>query len=137
MIKTYESTHVSGALRATLSSAEVAGIAGISLRQLQVWEEQRVALAGRSGRFRVYGPDQALFVVVLAELRQRGMSFQRLRRIAPQMRVVLNEWRAWEELPSRRLFLLTTGSKVCVADSPNKTCDLVSNMFKPLLCVDV
>jgi hypothetical protein len=120
-----------------LTSAEVAGVAGISLRQLQVWEEERVAVAGRQGRFRIYNLEQALFVVVLAELRQRGMSFQKLRHLAPQIRLTLNEWRAWELGQNRRLFLLTTGTKVYVADDPNKTCDLVSNIFKPLLCVNL
>ncbi len=73
-----------------------AKLAGVSLRQLQIWEENRVAVASRSGRVRLYTASQALFVVIVAELRKRGLSFQRLRslsgarggRARPRRRVV-------------------------------------------------
>ena len=67
-------------------TAEVAKLAGVSLRQLQVWEEKQVVIASRSGRVRLYTASQAFFVVVLAELRRRGLSFQRLRRISAALR---------------------------------------------------
>jgi DNA-binding transcriptional MerR regulator len=53
-------------------TTEVAKIDGVSLRQLQLWEERRVAIASRSGRVRLYTASQALFVIVIAELRSRG-----------------------------------------------------------------
>ena len=47
-------------------TSEVARFAEVTLRQLQVWEEKRVAVASRSGRVRLYTPSQALFVIVVA-----------------------------------------------------------------------
>ena len=72
-------------------TAEVAKLAEVSLRQLQLWEERRVAIASRSGRVRLYTASQALFVIVVAELRRRGLSFQRLRRLSTALRQLLDD----------------------------------------------
>src|ERR1039458_3060179 len=72
-------------------TTEVAKIAGVSLRQLQLWEERRVAIASRSGRVRLYTASQALFVIVIAELRRRGLSFQRLCRLSAALRQLLED----------------------------------------------
>lgn len=116
---------------------EVARFAGVSLRQLQVWEENRVAVASRSGRVRLYSASQALFVVVVAELRRRGLSFQRLRRLSIPLRQLLADHGIVEGQPNLRAFLLTDGRQIQFADSPNKTCELVSNFFRPIVCVNL
>ncbi len=118
-------------------TAEVARIAEVSLRQLQIWEEKRVAVASRRGRARAYDATQAIFVVVFAELRRRGLSFQRLQRVARELRQLLVEQRVADIDCHRQVFLLTDGRHVQFADSPNKTCELVSNFFRPIVCVNV
>ncbi len=118
-------------------TSELARIAEVSLRQLQVWEEKRVAVASRCGRVRIYDATQAIFVVVCAELRRRGLSFQRLKRVAGELRQILADHRVTEMAVHREAFLLTDGRRVQFADSPNKTCDLVSNLFRPIVCVNV
>ena len=118
-------------------TAEVARLAGVSLRQLQVWEEKRVAAASRSGRVRLYTASQALFVVVVAELRRRGLSFQRLRRLSVVLRQMLADHRIDEHASIPCAFILTDGRQVQFADSPNKTCELVSNFFRPIVCINV
>jgi DNA-binding transcriptional MerR regulator len=118
-------------------TAEVAKLAGVSLRQLQVWEEKRVAVASRSGRVRLYTASQALFVVVVGELRRRGLSFQRLRRLSILLRQLLVDHGIVERRPSLCAFLLTDGRQIQFADSPNKTCELVSNFFRPIVCVNL
>lgn len=118
-------------------TAEVARIAEVSLRQLQIWEEKRVAVASRRGRVRIYDATQALFVVVCAELRRRGLSFQRLKRVAAELRRILVDHRVAEMADHRQVFLLTDGRRIQFADSPNKTCELVSNLFRPFVCVNV
>jgi len=118
-------------------TAEVARVVEVSLRQLQIWEEKRVAIASRRGRVRIYDATQALFVVVCAELRRRGLSFQRLKRVAAELRRILVDHRLAEIAGHRHVFLLTDGRRVHFADSPNKTCELVSNLFRPCICVNV
>src|SRR5262249_40583822 len=107
-------------------TAEVAKLADVSLRQLQLWEERRVAIASRSGRVRLYTASQALFVIVIAELRKRGLSLQRLGRLSIALRQLLQDH---EVVAGRRAsaFVLTDGRQVQFADSPNKTLELVSN----------
>ena len=117
-------------------TAEVARFAEVTLRQLQVWEEKRVAVASRSGRVRLYTPSQALFVTVVAEVRRRGLSLQRLRRISIALRQLLDDH---EVVSSRQAcaFVLTDGRQVQFADSPNKTLELVSNFFRPIVCINL
>jgi DNA-binding transcriptional MerR regulator len=117
-------------------TSEVARFAEVTLRQLQVWEEKRIAVASRAGRVRVYSVSQALFVIVVAELRRRGLSLQRLTRLATALRQLLED----HEVVGRRhafAFILTDGRQVQFADSPNKTLDLVSNFFRPIVGVSL
>jgi DNA-binding transcriptional MerR regulator len=119
-------------------TAQVAKLAEVSLRQLQLWEERRVAIASRSGRVRLYTASQALFVIVIAELRRRGLSFQRLRQLSGALRELLED----QDLLNRRLsplhaFILTDGRRIQFADSPNKTLEFVSNFSRPIVCVSV
>ena len=118
-------------------TADVARIAELSLRQLQLWEERRVAVASRHGRVRVYDATQTLFVLLAAELRQRGISFQKLRRVSGTMRDQLVEQRLTEIAGQRQIFLLTDGRHLQFADSPNKIGELVSNFFEPFVCINV
>jgi DNA-binding transcriptional MerR regulator len=118
-------------------TAEVAKLAGVSLRQLQIWEEKRVAIASRSGRVRLYTSSQALFVIIVAELRKRGLSFQRLRGLSGALRQLLAD-HGIEGRPSNHYsFILTDGRQVQFADSPNKTCEHVSNFYRPIVCVSL
>ncbi len=118
-------------------TAEVAKLADVSLRQLQVWEEKRVAVASRAGRVRLYTASQALFVIVVAELRRRGLSFQRLRRLSVVLRQMLLDHGIDERRSSLCAFILTDGRQIQFADSPNKTCELVSNFSRPIVCINL
>jgi DNA-binding transcriptional MerR regulator len=118
-------------------TTDVARIAEVSLRQLQLWEERRVVIASRQGRVRVYDTTQTMFVVLAAELRRRGMSFQKLRRLSGSLLEFLIEHRLAEISGQRQVFLLTDGRHVQFADSPNKTCELVSNFFQPVVCINL
>jgi DNA-binding transcriptional MerR regulator len=119
-------------------TTEVAKIDGVSLRQLQLWEERRVAIASRSGRVRLYTASQALFVIVIAELRSRGLSFQRLCRLSAALRQLLEDHELFGIRPPLvHAFILTDGRQVQFADSPNKTLELVSNFFRPFVCVNL
>ena len=116
-------------------TAEVARLADVSLRQLQMWEEKRIAIASRERRVRRYSVSQALFVMVLAELlRRRGLSSQRLRRLSVVVRQALSDHGVHS---GRCAFLLTDGKNVQFANSQNQTCEIVSNFSKPILCVNV
>ena len=63
------------------TSGEVAEISGVSLRQLQWWDEQNVVSPKQDGHRRVYEPHEVVEVSVIAELRRKGFSLQRIRRV--------------------------------------------------------
>ncbi len=69
----------------TIGSGELANLAGVSLRQLQWWDEQGVVrprrIKGSNGRTRDYSGDQIASVVSLAKLRCVGISLQRCRKL--------------------------------------------------------
>jgi DNA-binding transcriptional MerR regulator len=118
-------------------TGEVASLAGVSLRQLQIWEEKRVAVASRSGRVRLYTASQTLFVIIVAELRKRGLSFQRLRGLSEALRQLRADHGIEGRPSSDDAFVLTDGHRIQFADSPNKTCELVSNFSRPIVCLNV
>src|ERR1041385_38594 len=63
------------------TTAQVARIASVSLRQLQWWDEQGVVSPRQDMYGRAYTRDQVFAVMVLAELRRREFSLQKLRRV--------------------------------------------------------
>ena len=63
------------------TSTDVARICGVSLRQLQWWDERSVVSPRQDGHKRVYLPQEVLEVSVIAELRRKGFSLQKIRRV--------------------------------------------------------
>src|SRR5436309_12993519 len=63
------------------TSTDVARIAGVSLRQLQWWDERNVVSPRQEGHRRVYFPQEVVEVSVIAELRRKGFSLQKIRRV--------------------------------------------------------
>jgi DNA-binding transcriptional MerR regulator len=116
----------------------VARLAEVTLRQLQLWEERGVAIASRSGRVRLYTVSQAIFIVVIAELRRRGLSFQRISRLSSALRALLADHELAGMRPlAPQTFILTDGRHIHFCDSSNKTLELVSNFSRPSVCVNL
>src|ERR1700682_6838206 len=65
----------------TFSSSDVSRIAQVSLRQLQWWDERKVVSPRHEGHKRVYQPAEVIEITVIAELRRKGFSLQKIRRV--------------------------------------------------------
>src|SRR2546428_9968390 len=65
----------------TFSSSEVSDIAQVSLRQLQWWDERKVVSPRHEGHKRIYLPQEVIEITVIAELRRKGFSLQKIRRV--------------------------------------------------------
>src|SRR6266700_307608 len=65
----------------TYSSVEVSSIAAVSLRQLQWWDERKVVSPRHEGHRRIYFPAEVIEITVIAELRRKGFSLQKIRRV--------------------------------------------------------
>src|SRR5437899_10825208 len=82
MFKTRKPRSVSPASgNGAYASSDVARISGVSLRQLQWWDEQHVVSPRHEGHKRVYLPNEVIEVTVIAELRPKGLSLQKTRRV--------------------------------------------------------
>jgi DNA-binding transcriptional MerR regulator len=83
-------------LKKLYTSREVAGLTGLSARQLQWWDARRLFTAAKAaqrtakGGFteRRYTPLDVLELQVLADLRRRGFSIPRLRRLLDTLKDV-------------------------------------------------
>lgn len=81
-------------LKNTYSAREVAGLTGLTARQLQWWDERRLfasAVAPKrtaAGGFteRRYTPVDLLELMVLADLRRHGVSVRRIRQLLETLR---------------------------------------------------
>jgi len=62
------------------TSNEVMVLTGITARQLQWWDE-RALWSRTSGHRRIYTWDELVTVAVICQLRRRGFSLQRMRRV--------------------------------------------------------
>jgi len=65
----------------TYTSSDVSDIAQVSLRQLQWWDERKVVSPQHEGHKRVYQSAEVIEITVIAELRRKGFSLQKIRRV--------------------------------------------------------
>ncbi len=63
------------------TSNDVIALTGISARQLQWWDERGIVAPGRQGHRRIYTWDKLVTVAVICQLRRRGFSLQRMRKV--------------------------------------------------------
>jgi len=56
-------------------------LTGITARQLQWWDERGIVVPARQGRRRLYSMEDLSEVAVICELRDRGFSLQRVRKV--------------------------------------------------------
>jgi DNA-binding transcriptional MerR regulator len=121
----------------TYSSSEVAEVAGVSLRQLQWWDERRVVSPRQEGHRRVYFPVEVIEITVIAELRRKGFSLQKVRRV---LRFLQREMgRRLAEVPqsSSQLHLVTNGKSIYLEDQHDRIIDILKNARQPMFVVCV
>ena len=99
------------AYKTPFGSAHIAALAGVSLRQLQWWDEKRVARPLHIGHKRIYSDDVAALVIVLSELRRKGFSLQQCRRLRDKIAKLLNLARSRNE----NVYLITDGKSAALA----------------------
>src|SRR5215212_11006901 len=81
MFKTKKTRPESSSPDKNYTSSDVSRIAGVSLRQLQWWDERKVVSPRHEGHKRVYAPEEVVEITVIAELRRKGFSLQKIRRV--------------------------------------------------------
>ena len=118
-------------------SSDVAPICGISLRQLRWWDEQNVVSPRHYGRKRVYLPNEAIEVTVIAELRRKNFSLQKIRRVLRYLQREMGN-RLSDALSSEsEVHLLTDGKSIYLEESRDRIIDLLKNAKQPMFLVCV
>jgi DNA-binding transcriptional MerR regulator len=121
----------------TYRSTEVARLAQVTLRQLQWWDERKVVMPRHEGHKRVYQLRETVEIMMIAELRRKGLPLQRIRRV---LRLLQREMgRRLENLLSldSQCHLLTDGKSVYWEDQPERVIDLLKGAQEPMFLVCV
>jgi DNA-binding transcriptional MerR regulator len=115
----------------------VARICGVSLRQLQWWDERNVVSPRQDGHRRVYLPEEVVEVSVIAELRRKGFSLQKIRRVLRFLQKDVGK-RLSEALASDSdIHLLTDGKTIYLEEAPDRIVDVMKNARQPMFLVCV
>jgi DNA-binding transcriptional MerR regulator len=122
-------------MRLTFTSREVVALTDISPRQLQWWDEQGIVVPGREGHCRVYSLDDLAEIAVICELRQRGFSLQKIRRVIRFVQKELGQRLVETVAAASEYHLLTDGRHIYLEDSARGVVDVLKNARQPMLTV--
>ena len=117
------------------TSNEVVALTGITPRQLQWWDEQRIVVPEREGHRRLYSFDAVAEIAIINQLRARGFSLQKIRKV---MRVLQREMGGkLAQVAQRRSewHLLTDGRTIFLEDSAHRIVDALRNARQPMLAI--
>src|SRR6202161_3536728 len=137
MLKARKARPLSAADAQGYNSTEVARIWGVSLRQLQWWDERSVVSPRQDGHKRVYLPQEVLEVSVIAELRRKGFSLQKIRRVVRFLQKDMGK-RLSDALKSEsEIHLLTDGKSIYLEEAPDRIVDLLKGAKQAMFLVCV
>jgi DNA-binding transcriptional MerR regulator len=121
----------------TFASSDVARIAGVSLRQLQWWDERKVVSPRHEGHKRVYTPEEVVEITVIAELRRKGFSLQKIRRVLRFLQKEMGR-RLNDVLRSDAdLHLITDGKAIFLEDRHERIIEILKDARQPMFLVCV
>ena len=119
------------------TSTDVARICGVSLRQLQWWDERNVVSPRQDGHKRVYLAQEVLEVSVIAELRRKGFSLQKIRRVLRFLQKDMGKRLSDAMKSESETHLLTDGKSIYLEEAPDRIVDLLKNARQPMFLVCV
>ena len=137
MFKTRKTKPVALPSEELYNSNDVARISGVSLRQLQWWDERKVVSPRQDGHKRVYVPEEVVEISVIAELRRKGFSLQKIRRVLKYLQREMGKRLGEAQVSESEVHLLTDGKSIFLEESPDRIIDLLKNARQPMFLVCV
>jgi len=137
MFKARKSRPVSSNEPEGFNSSDVARICGVSLRQLQWWDERNVVSPRQDGHKRIYMPAEVVEISVIAELRRKGFSLQKIRRVLRFLQKDMGKRLSEALATAADIHLLTDGKSIYLEEAPNRIIDLLKNAKQPMFLVCV
>nr|AYC79534.1 MerR family transcriptional regulator [uncultured bacterium] len=117
------------------TSREVVALTGITPRQLQWWDERGIVVPARDGRKRLYSMEDLSEIAVICELRQRGFSLQRMRKVVRFLQREFGKRLAETVSGASEYHLLTDGTHLYLRTSPQQIVDILKNTRQPMLAI--
>ena len=121
----------------TFSSSDVSRIAQVSLRQLQWWDERKVVSPRHEGHKRIYLPQEVIEITVIAELRRKGFSLQKIRRVLRFLQREMGRRLSDVLAAQSDLHLVTDGKSIFLEDQQSRIIDILKNAKQPMFLVCV
>src|SRR5580693_7113122 len=119
------------------NSSDVARICDVSLRQLQWWDERHVVSPRQDGHKRIYMREEVVEISVIAELRRKGFSLQKIRRVLRFLQKDMGKRLSEAIASTSEVHLLTDGKSIYLEEAPNRIIDLLKNAKQPMFLVSV
>jgi len=117
------------------TSREVVALTGITLRQLQWWDERGLVVPSRDGHRRLYSEEDLSEVAVICELRRRGFSLQRVRKVIRFLQREFSRRLSETVSGSSDYHLLTDGHTLYLETSARQIVDILKNSRQPMLTI--
>jgi DNA-binding transcriptional MerR regulator len=119
----------------SFTSHDVIRLTGITARQLQWWDERGIVVPARQGHRRVYSFEDLTEVAVICELRRKGFSLQRVRKVVRFLQKEFSKRLAETVSGSSNYHLLTDGHSLYLETSPQQIVDILKNSRQPMLAI--
>lgn len=117
------------------TSNEVIDLTGVSARQLQWWDERGLVVPRKEGHRRLYSADDLAEIAVISELKRRGFSLQRVRKVVKFLRKEFGRGLAAVAGSTNEFHLLTDGSRIYLETSAQQAIDVLKNARQPMFTV--
>src|SRR3954463_843546 len=122
-------------LEGRFTSSDVVALTGITARQLQWWDERGIVVPAREGHRRLYSIDDLAEVAVICDLRLRGFSLQRVRKVIRLLQKEFKKRLVDTVSAHAEYHLLTDGSRIFLKNSAEQVIDIMKNSQQPMLAV--
>jgi DNA-binding transcriptional MerR regulator len=137
MFKTKKTKIDTDASARAYTSTDVARLGGVSLRQLQWWDERKVVSPRHEGHKRIYSSEEVVEISVIAELRRKGFSLQKIRRVLRFLQREMGKRLVDVLAQNSDLHLVTDGRSIYLEDSNERIVDILKNARQPMFLVCV
>jgi|SRR5271165_447803 len=119
-------------MQSEFTSNEVMSLTGITARQLQWWDERGIVTPEHDGHRRIYGWDELITIAVICQLRRRGFSLQRVRKVIRFLQQEFGTNLAATVAGGSEYHLLTDGTHLYLRTSAREVVDLLKNARQPM-----
>lgn len=119
-------------MKRQFTTNDVISLTGITARQLQWWDERGLIKPAHRGHRRLYSWEQLVTATVIGQLRRRGFSLQRLRKVAAFLAQEFGTSLAATVRSASEYHLLTDGTNLYLRTSARQVVDLLKNSSQPM-----